>query len=259
MRLIANISMMFTELPEVERLSAAKKAGFDAVEIQFPHAQNITMLSQQSQNTGMPITLINVPRGPGDAVGLAALPGQEDAFRAAVARCACDAQALGVRKINILSGRPDEDMDPEECQRVLCRNLAHVADVMQAIGVKVMLEPVNRQDVPGFFISGLRAGLDAVNEVSHPNLAIQFDLYHMAITERDLCTAIRTCGKYIGHVQFADTPGRHQPGTGVIEFAAAIDALREVGYDDDVSAEYTPVGNTLQSLEWLADFKRMIA
>lgn len=192
-------------------------------------------------------------------MGLAALPEQEDVYRAAVADCAANAQALGARKINVLAGRPSADADPEECRRILCRNLAHTADVMQEIGVQVMLEPANRQDVPGFFISGLQAGLDAVKEVNHPNLAIQFDLYHMAKTEEDLCTAIRACGQHIGHVQFADTPGRHEPGTGAIDFAAAIAALREAGYDDDVSAEYNPLGNTFQGLDWLTDFKRMIA
>jgi len=258
MKLIANISTMFHEVPLCTRLAAARDAGFDGVEIQFPGADDIDALKAASHATGMPITLINVPRGPGDAVGLAALPGQDDAYRAAVATCAAQAQALGVRKVNVLSGRPADGMAREACLATLKRNLAHTADVMAAIDVSVMVEPVNRGDVPGFFLSGLAEGLALLDEIDHPNLALQFDFYHMAITEPDLPAAIRRAGPRIGHVQFADAPGRHEPGTGRIDFAAAFAALRDTGYADAVSAEYTPRHGTTQGLAWLPDFKRMI-
>lgn len=258
MRLIANISMLFTQLPLAERLAAAQAAGFEAVEIQFPEAGDIAALQAAASNTGLPITLINVPRGPGDAVGLAALPGQEQAFRAAVATCAAHAEALGVRKVNVLAGRPAPDADPALCRQVLKDNLVHTAEVMEKIGVQVMVEPVNPMDVPGFFLTGLRPALELLTELSHPNLALQFDFYHMARTEPDLCAAIAQAGPHIGHVQFADTEGRHEPGTGDVAFAAAFAALRRTGYDDDVSAEYNPAGRTMDGLGWITDFKRMI-
>lgn len=258
MRLIANISMLFTQLPLAERLAAARAAGFEAVEIQFPQADDIAALQDAAGNTGMAITLINVPRGQGDAVGLAALPEQQEAFRAAVATCAGHARALGVRKVNVLSGRPAPGADPALCRQVLKDNLQHTAAVMEKIGVQVMVEPVNPVDVPGFFLTGLRPALDLLAELSHPNLALQFDFYHMARTEPDLCAAIAQAGPHIGHVQFADTGGRHEPGTGSIDFSAAFAALRHTGYDDDVSAEYNPAGRTMDGLGWITDVKRMI-
>ena len=258
MRLISNISMMFTEVPVIDRLAAARAAGFDGVEIQFPDVDDISALAAESRRTAMPIALINVPRGPGDAVGLASLPGQEQAYRAAVADCARNVEVLGVRKVNVLAGRPPADADPADCARVLRQNLIHAADVMQEIGVRVMVEPVNRGDVPGFFISGLAVGLGVLSDIGHPNLFLQFDLYHMAITEPDLCAAITQAGPRIGHVQFADAPGRHEPGTGDIDFAAALDALRATGYDGEVSAEYNPKTETPAGLDWMPRFRKLL-
>ncbi|OAN68252.1 hypothetical protein A8B82_05005 [Sulfitobacter sp. EhC04] len=259
MKLISNISMMFCEVPLPERLRAARDAGFEGVEIQFPEMAEVAPLKEASQALDMPITLINVPRGPGDAVGLAALPAEQDAYRAAVATCAENAASLGVRKVNVLSGRPPEGLSRADCLATLKANLTHTADVMADIGVQVMVEPVNRGDVPGFFLSGLDDALTLLDDIDHPNLALQFDFYHMAITEPDLSAAIRRAGARIGHVQFADTPGRHEPGTGMIDFPAAFAALRDTGYSAEVSAEYRPLENTLDALEWIEDFKRMMA
>lgn len=258
MRLIANISTMFKEVPLAARLKAAHAAGFEGVEIQFPETADIEHLKAQSDAHDMPIILINVPRGPGDSVGLAALPGQEEAYRAAVATCATQAAALGARKVNVLSGRAPEGAKRDACLSTLKRNLVHTAELMGAIGVRVMVEPVNRVDVPGFFLSGLAEGLSLLDDIDHPNLALQFDFYHMAITEPDLPDAIRRAASRIGHVQFADTPGRHEPGTGSIDFSMAFAALRDIGYDVEVSAEYNPQNSTLQGLGWITDFKRML-
>lgn len=258
MRLIANISMLFTELPLVERLEAARAAGFKAVEIQFPKEAEIGRLQAAMEQTGIEIVLINVPRGPGDSVGLAALPGEESAFRAAVSDCARMAEALAVRKVNVLSGRPPPDADAAACRAVLVDNLVHAADQMAQAGVRVMVEPVNRNDVPGFFLSGLVPTLELLEEIGHPNLAMQFDLYHMAITEPDLAAAVARAGRWIGHVQFADTPGRHEPGSGSIDFAAALKALQQTGYDGELSAEYHPAGATAAGLSWMKTFEEMI-
>ncbi len=258
LQLISNLSMMFGELPLVDRLAAAARAGFDGVEIQFPPEDETEALAAASAETGMPIVLINVPRGPGSAVGLAALPSECAAYRAAVDRCARQARALDVAKVNVLSGRPAQDDDPANCRQVLLDNLAHTADVMQEIGVKVMLEPVNPTDVPGFFLTSLDAALEVLESVDHPNLFLQFDFYHMAITEPDLVGAIGRVGPWIGHVQFADAPGRHEPGTGRIDFDAAIGALRRTGYDGTISAEYNPRGNTGDGLGWMEHMKGLL-
>ena len=256
LQLISNISMMFGEVPLIERLTEAQLAGFDAVEIQFPADEELGALASAAKHTGMDVVLINVPRGPGEAVGLAALPAERDAYRTAVEQCARQAEALAVTKVNVLSGRPPQGSDPVQCRAVLCENLHHTADVMQGIGVKVMLEPVNPRDVPGFFLTNLDAALEVLATVDHPNLFLQFDFYHMAITEADLVAAIRHAGPRIGHVQFADTPGRHEPGTGKIDFDAAITALRRTGYDGEISAEYNPKERTGDGLGWMETMRK---
>ncbi|KHA51969.1 Hydroxypyruvate isomerase [Sulfitobacter geojensis] len=258
MHLIANLSMMFQEVPMPQRVQAARDAGFAGVEIQFPETGALEEIKAASLRCDMPVTLINVPRGTGDAVGLACLPDQEDAYHAAVAICRANARALGVQKINVLSGRPAKGTPHADSLATLERNLIYTAEVMADIDVQVMLEPVNRVDVPGFFVSGLDEGLAVLHAVDHPNLALQFDLYHMALTEPDLPAAIRRAGARIGHVQFADTRGRHEPGTGTINFAAAFEALRDTGYDGAVSAEYIPLKTTAEGLGWIKDFKRML-
>ncbi|MEY8838182.1 hydroxypyruvate isomerase family protein [Cribrihabitans sp. XS_ASV171] len=256
MQLIANISMLFTELPIGDRLTAALDAGFDGVEIQFPESEDMAAIGAAMSATGMPVVLINVPRGTGDEVGLAALPGRQTDFREAVAFCAKQARTLSARKVNVLSGRPPSDVDRAECRQVLIDNLRHAADEMEKIGVQVMVEPVNPHDVPGFFLTGLDMALDVLKEASHPNLFLQFDFYHMAITEPDLCKAIEKAAPHIGHVQFADTRGRHEPGSGQIDFASALHALRETGYDDVISAEYRPAGETKAGLGWMKEFRK---
>ncbi len=259
MQLTANLTLLFGDAPVAERLRAAHKAGFDAVEIQFPQDSDIAPLQAAMADTGLPVVLINVPRGVGDEIGLPALPGREAEFRAAVAHCAAQARALGVRKVNVLAGRPPADADPAACRRALIANLRHAGDVMGALGVQVMVEPVNPRDVPGFFLNALAPALSVLDEAAHPNLYLQFDLYHMAITEPDLCAALARAGPRIGHVQFADMPGRHEPGTGGIDFAAALAALRATGYRDAVSAEYHPGAGTEAGLGWMAGFRKALA
>lgn len=259
MHLCANLSMLFQDRPLPERVRAAAQAGFSSVEVQFPAGDEVAPLAAACRDTGLPVTLINVPRGEGEEVGLPALPGREADFAAAVEIAAQQAEALGAAKVNVLSGRPPPEADPAECGACLTRNLRHAADRFARIGVRVMVEPVNPRDVPGFFLTGLQAGLDVLAEANHPNLALQFDLYHMAITEPDLPAAIRRAGAAIGHVQFADAPGRHEPGSGGIDFAAALAALRETGYDGAISAEYRPERGTEEGLGWIGRFREMIA
>ncbi len=259
MHLCANLSMLWTDRPLAARVAAAAEVGFAAVEVQFPGDDDVAGLRAAARAAGIAIELINVPRGGGDEVGLAALPGREPDFAAAVARCAAQAGALGVPKVNVLAGRPPPGADPRDCAATLARNLRHAADRFAALGVRVKVEPVNAVDVPGFFLTGLDAGLAALSRAEHPNLALQFDLYHMAITEPDLSAAIRRAGTAIGHVQFADVPGRREPGTGGTDFAAAIAALRAAGYDGAVSAEYHPAGATGAGLGWMPRFEALIA
>ena len=260
MKFGANLSMMFTERPMVERIAAAAAAGFDAAEIQFPYDEPVDALREAVEGAGIPLVLINVPAGDRAAgdVGLAALPPREAEFRAAVDLCLGYARALGVRKVNVLSGRPGE-LPEAASMRTLVGNLRLAADRFGEAGIAVQVEPVNPVDVPGFFLTSLDRALEALAAAGHPNLHLQFDLYHMARTEPSLTGAIARAGARIGHVQFADTPGRHEPGTGTIDFAAALGALAAAGYDDVVSAEYRPAGRTEDGLGWLEAFRDLPA
>lgn len=258
MQLCANLSMMFTEHPMADRFAAARDAGFDGVEIQFPDEEDMAALARARRAAGVPVVLINVPRGGADQAGLAALPGREADFAAAVETCRCTAEALGAAKVNILAGLT-RGAPFDACAAALTGNLRHAADAFARDGRRVMVEPVNPRDVPDFFLHGLDAGLAALDRADHPNLFLQFDLYHMAITEPDLLAAIARAGPRIGHVQFADTPGRHEPGTGGIDFVAALAALAATGYDGAVSAEYRPAGATADGLAWMPWFRKALA
>jgi hydroxypyruvate isomerase len=254
-RLGANLSTLFADRPMADRFEAAARSGFDSVEIQFADEHPLEALQRARDAAGLPVTLVNVPRGGAEDVGLAALPGREAEFAAAVATCLRYAEGLGVEKVNVLAGRPPAGTAPDRAWETLTANLRHAADRFAGIGVRVMVEPLNPRDMAGFFLLGLDAGLEALERAAHPNLALQFDLYHMAITETDLPQAAARAGGAIGHVQFADAPGRHEPGTGSTDFAPALDALDAAGYRGVLSAEYHPRGRTEDGLGWMTAFR----
>lgn len=257
MYLAANLSMLFAERPMAERFAAAAAAGFKFVEIQFPHQHPLEELQRAREAAGVEVVLINVPAGDPDRgeAGLAALPGREADFRAAVETCATYARGLGARKANVLAGKPPVDIAPDMIWRTLIENTRFAADRLGEEGLMVLTEPINPIDAPGVFLNCLEAGLEALERVGHPGLYLQFDLYHMAITEPVLRDAILRAGKTIGHVQFADHPGRHEPGSGALDLLSALATLREVGYEDAVAAEYRPSGRTEESLHWMAGFE----
>jgi hydroxypyruvate isomerase len=261
MRIAANISLLFADLPLPARFAAAAAAGFDGVEIQFPYDHEPSALAEAARAAGMPVVLINIPAGDvaGGDVGLGALPDRRAEFRAAVQRCIPYARALGVQRVNILSGRPGPQADRAACHATLVENLRHAADAFAPFGIRVLVEPVNPFDVPGFFLDSLDAALRVLDDAAHPNAGLQFDLYHMARTEPDLPAAIARAGAGIAHVQFADTPGRHEPFTGGIDFASAFAALRKAGYDGWIAAEYRPHAGTVDGLGWLGRFRGFVA
>lgn len=261
MRIAANLSLMFTEHPLPERIAAARAAGFDGVEIQFPYDHPAEALAEAARAARMPVVLINIPAGDAAAgdIGLGAVPSRRAEFREGVARCLSYARRLQVRRVNILSGRPGPDADPAECRATLLDNLRFAAAAFAPDGIRTLIEPVNPTDRPGFFLDRLQPALDIVREAASPAAGVLFDLYHMARTEPDLAAAIGQAGRLIGHVQFADTPGRHEPGSGTIDFKAAFAALRRAGYADWAAAEYVPAGRTEDGLGWLAGLRGYLA
>lgn len=253
MRIAANLSLMFAEHPLPERFAAARAGGFDGVEIQFPYDHPADALAAAARAAAMPVVLINVPAGDAAAgdIGLGAIPARRAEFREGVARCLSYARVLGVRRVNILAGRPGPAADPAECRATLLENLRFAAAAFAPHGIRTLVEPVNPADRPGFFLDRLAPAIDIVRDAANPAAGLLFDLYHMARTEPDLVAAIGQAGRLIGHVQFADTPGRHEPGTGTTDFASAFAALRRGGYADWVAAEYDPATRTEDGLGWM--------
>lgn len=258
MQLIANISLLFCEIPLLDRFEAARHAGFDGVEIQFPYFENLEEIRRASLKSNMPVVLINIPAGDrknGD-IGLAALPGRRKEFLENVEQCAVWAETLKVKKVNVLAGNPKAS-ERNRAFDTLVENLLVTGDRFAGIGVKVLLEAINPFDAPDFFISSLQSALDAIEATDHPNVQFQLDFYHMARTEPSLAGAIHKAGSRIGHVQFADSPGRHEPGSGEIDFPAAFQALKRVGYQGEIAAEYNPQESTNANLQWMRGFQKL--
>ncbi|MFQ5954867.1 MAG: hydroxypyruvate isomerase family protein [Kiloniellales bacterium] len=255
-RFTANISMLFQELPLTERFAAARRAGFGAVEIQFPYTEPPEDLDRARRDAGIPVVLINTPAGDwekGDR-GLAGLPGREAEFREALARTLEYAEALGAQRCHVMSGVPRPGTDRDACLEVLAANLRHAAAALDGAGVRAMVEAINGRHLPDYLIGRTEEAVAAIERAAHPNLALQCDLYHMWVNGEDLVPTLRRHLALIGHVQFADAPGRHEPGTGEIDFPNVFRALDDMGYDGWVGAEYTPSGRTEDSLDWLRPY-----
>jgi hydroxypyruvate isomerase len=255
-RFAANLTMLFTEYPFGERCDRAAAAGFRAVEVLFPYGEDVPGLVSALQRNGLELVLFNLPVGDFAAGerGLANDPGRVGEFRDGVARALEVAAATGCRRMNCLTGlvRPGVAIDAQRA--TAAENLAWAAEEAARAGVRVMVEPLNPTDAPGFLVPTTGAALALLDEAGHPNLALQYDVYHAQRAEGDLTATIGRLARRIGHVQIADSPDRHQPGTGEINYPFVLEAIDEVGYDGWVSLEYRPLGGTEASLGWLREW-----
>jgi hydroxypyruvate isomerase len=256
MKFSINISTMFQELDLLDRFQAVRDAGFEAVEIQFPYETPVEDIARAAVKTNLDVVLFNVP--PGDFAagerGLAALPGREADFRDAV-KTACDyARVLKPVGVNVLAGIPGPDADHDTCWKTLINNLNYAAEELQAAGTKALVEPLNNLDVKGFFIPTSELVVQAIGEAGHPNLALQYDFYHARMMETDPVAELERWYPHIAHLQFADNVGRHEPGSGDIDWQAVFTTIRKLGYEGWVGAEYLPSGVTVDSLDWVPTF-----
>ncbi|MBM3503354.1 MAG: TIM barrel protein [Alphaproteobacteria bacterium] len=252
-RFSANLSLLFTEHAVLDRFAAARDAGFEAVEIQFPYDLPVEHWRRAKERSGLDFVLFNVPAGdlPKGGAGLAGVPGREGHFRAAVAEAKHYAEALAPRAVNVLAGWPSPTVDRDRCRESLVANLGYAADVMSSLGVRVVVEPINRVDRPDSLVATSHDGLEILATVGHANLALQWDAYHMAMMGEDPAASLPALADKIGHIQFADAPGRQEPGTGAIDFDALFTAIDSCAYEGWVGAEYVPSGATRDSLNWL--------
>lgn len=258
MKIAANLSLLFNELPLIERVVAAAAAGFDGVEIQFPYELPAIRLKEALEAAGMPLRLINLPAGDlmNGGPGLAAVPARQTEFEAALQQALSYAAMVRPALVNVLPGCLAEGVEPEQALVCLVDNLRKTAEAFQLLGIAVVVEAINPLDMPGFLIN-TPTQLDALlNAVAHPNLAAQYDLYHMARQGLDMQAGIALLAGRIGHVQFADYPGRGAPGTGELQFAPLLTALRDSGYRGWLAAEYRPgEAGTQASLGWLSEWR----
>lgn len=253
-RFAANLSLLFTELPLSARFAAARKAGFDAVEIQFPYELDIPFLQQELARHQLKLVLINVPAGDlmqgGD--GLACIPGREQAFRRAVLDALRYAEALDVPCVNVLAGRQPKAGDLLECLHALSANLRYATESLQSVGVTTTVEAINTFDMPRFLIHNVAQMQEMLEVVDHPTLKMQFDIYHMARMGEDIAHVLTENVARIGHIQFADLPGRHQPGSGTLDFPSLFKLIDSLPYNGWCGAEYHPLPDSEQSLAWFS-------
>ncbi len=255
-RFAANLSMLFTEYPLLERFDRAAAAGFQAVEFLFPYAEDIDAIKDALRRNGLEQVLFNLPSGDfaNGERGIANDPARVGEFRDGVARGLAIATAIGCPKLNCLAGLIVPDVPLEAQWGTLRGNLAYAAEQAQAAGVRQVVEPLNTFDSPGFLLATPSRGFALLAEVGHPNLFVQYDLYHAQRMEGNLAATIAREIAKIGHVQIADSPRRNQPGTGEINFPFVLTALDDAGYDGWVSLEYRPLGGTEASLGWLREW-----
>ncbi len=249
----ANISLLFTEHPILERFQAAADCGFKAVEIQFPYDEDAKLIKSAADSAGVEIVLINVPAGDlmQGGKGLAGMPGKEKEYQQALDLCVQYAEIIKPRCINVLAGREENSDLHYDCHRTFIANLRHTAEVLDQMGITTVFEAVNLHDTPSFLVHNLREQIEILEEVQHPNVMLQYDIYHMHRMGEHICENIFEHGHIIGHIQFADAPGRAEPGTGEIDFTAAFKAIEDSAFNGWVGAEYNPTAGTEDSLGWL--------
>ena len=249
----ANLTMLFNEVPFLDRFEAAAKAGFRGVEYVSPYEYAPGGIAERLAANGLQQVLFNLPVGDWAAGerGIAVLPERREEFRAGVARAITYADALHCPQVNCLAGIAPNGADPNMLREIFVENLRYASDALGRAGIRLLVEPINTRDMPGFFLNTSRQALEIIAAVASDNLFLQYDVYHMQIMEGDLAaTLARNTGR-IKHVQIADNPGRHEPGTGEIDYASIIAHLDRLGYDGWIGAEYKPATTTLEGLGWM--------
>src|SRR5260221_8694462 len=252
----ANISMLFKELEFPERFDAAAQAGFKAVEIQFPYGWSKSQLGEIARRAGVEVVLINIPAGDsekGDR-GIGCLPSRIREFRDAVGKAIEYARELGCKQMNCLAGVAPPELDPALLHATYVSNLRYAANELALAEMTLLVEPISTHAVPGFFLSRSAEALALIDEVDADNLKLQYDLFHMRIMGDDLARTIEAHLGRIGHIQIADVPDRHEPGTGEIGFPPLFDLIDRLGYKRSIGAGYSPARKSADSVAWLKKY-----
>jgi hydroxypyruvate isomerase len=251
-RFAANLTMLFTEHAFLDRFEHAAKAGFTAVEFLFPYGFKAADIKQRLDSNGLTLVLHNLPAGDWDAGerGIACLPDRVEEFRAGVARAIEYAQALGVSQLNCLVGKAPAGVDAATLRSTLVANLRYAAAELHKAGLKLLIEPINNYDIPGFWLNNTALAVSVLDEVGAANAFVQYDIYHAQRYEGELAATMTKYLPRIGHIQLADNPGRNEPGTGEINYAFLFKHLDRIGYTGWIGCEYKPASTTMAGLGW---------
>ena len=254
----ANLSMLFTELDFLDRFSAAKKAGFDYVEYLFPYDFSPEQIADQLTQNDLQQVLFNLPAGnwgEGER-GITCLPDRINEFEDGVNKAIDYAKALGCKQLNTLAGIPPSGSDEDLVKTTFVNNLRFAASKLKDQDIYLLTEPINTIDIPGFYLNYTEQAKSILAEVNSNNLFIQYDIYHMQIMEGDLIRTMTNNLECIKHIQIADNPGRHEPGTGEINYSSIFSALQEIGYNGYVGCEYIPKVSTADGIGWIEQYRQ---
>jgi hydroxypyruvate isomerase len=248
----ANLSMMFGELSFIDRFSAARAARFDAVEFLFPYAFEAEQIAMRLERYQLQLVLFNLPAGDWTAGerGFACDPRRVSEFQDSVGLALDYATELAVPQLHCMAGKLPPNVPPERAHEIFVDNLRFAAEACRAHGLRLLIEPINTFDIPGYFLSGSRQALALIDECGADNLFLQYDIYHMQRMEGELANTIRANLARIAHIQLADNPGRHEPGTGEINYPFLFKILDEIGYHGWIGCEYIPSSETADALAW---------
>lgn len=255
--LAANLSTMFVEVPFMDRFAAAARAGFRAVEFHFPYAfGSPAEVAAAARAAGVPVVLHNISAGDEtrNERGLGCQPRSVARFREAVEQAVDYARALDCPRLNCLAGIAPNDVSHAEAMDTFAQNIAFAAGKAAAANVRLTVEAVSARAVPGFLINTSRQALEAIDLSGATNAYLQYDVFHMQASEGDLARTIERLLPRIGHIQIADAPGRHEPGTGEINFPWLFGEIDRLGYDGPIGCEYTPANDTMSGLAWAAPY-----
>ncbi len=253
----ANLSMMFQEVDFLDRFDAAAKAGFKGVEYLFPYAFEVNQLVDLLKKNNLKQVLHNLPAGDWSAGerGIGIFPDRIGEFQDGVGKAIEYAKALGNTQVNMLAGIAPEGVDIDVLNKTLTDNAAFAASELAKNDICLVIEAINTRDIPGFFLCGTQQTLDIIAATGSDNIKLQYDIYHMQIMEGDLAPTIEKNLNSIGHIQLADSPGRHEPGTGEINYPFLFDFLDRIGYRGWIGCEYVPANKTEEGLGWFEPYK----
>ncbi len=259
MKFAVNVSTIFTEAPFLARFAKAKQHGFSLVECQFPYAAAPEAVAAELEEYGLSLVSINLPAGDWEKGerGLAILPGRHDDFRRALEEGVRYALTLGAPRLHCMAGVVPADLPRERAKEIYMRRLDEAAAALGVHGLTLTIEPINSFDMPGYFLTDIDEAAVIIRDLGRTNVKVQYDIYHMARLGRDVTATFAAYEPLIDHVQFADAPGRHEPGTGALPYREIFAFLQEHGYNGAIGLEYIPSGKSSESFVWYDEYRGM--